>query len=222
MTHEDGHAHGSGRSINGFHLLDALTAVHEPVEPSDSPLFTRFGGHAHAVGFSMPSAHVTLLRERMRLYSALRLTQEITSPPLECDAELPFAELTQNFYSWLTRCEPFGIGNREPVFLTRGLVLSAPVRFIKEKHICLQLQRPGETQRISALGWSRGIDWSLRCAEMSLNTGSMIDVVYKLKDKANPQFPGLELELVDLRLAEVSASRALTTLPSKLSGPFEQ
>src|SRR6185312_6013984 len=42
LTHEEGHAHGSGRSIAGFHLLDALTAVH------GDGLFTRFGGHAHA------------------------------------------------------------------------------------------------------------------------------------------------------------------------------
>src|SRR4029077_9347639 len=49
LTHEEGHAHGSGRSIEGFHLLDALTAVHGELNSSDA-LFTRFGGHAHAVG----------------------------------------------------------------------------------------------------------------------------------------------------------------------------
>ena len=54
LTHEDGQAHGSGRSIEGFHLLDALTAVHAMQEQNgdagdDGSLFTRFGGHAHAV-----------------------------------------------------------------------------------------------------------------------------------------------------------------------------
>ncbi len=197
MTHEDGHAHGSGRSINGFHLLDALTAIHEVAAPS---LFARFGGHAHAVGFSMPSGHTDLMRERMELYGSSKLTEEIMAPPLECDAELLFSDLTQDFYDWLTRCEPFGISNREPVFLTRNLKLTAPVRFIKERHICLQLQPPGETIRFSALGWSRTTDWPARCAEMALTTGSLVDVAYMLKAKTNPQFPGLELELVDLRL----------------------
>jgi single-stranded-DNA-specific exonuclease len=206
MTHEDGHAHGSGRSINGFHLLDAISAVHEPLTSSDTPLFSRFGGHAHAVGFSMPSDRMPLLRERMQRYAAPRLTGEITTPPLECDAELFFSDLTQSFYDWLIRCEPFGIGNREPVFLTRNLTLSEPVRFIKEKHICLQLQSPSlqspaTTNRISALGWSRTIDWPARCAEIGLNTGSQLDVAYRLKAKTNPQFPGLELELVALRPA---------------------
>ena len=201
MTHEDGHAHGSGRSISGFHLLDALSAVHEPTDPSDSPLFSRFGGHAHAVGFSMPSDRTSILRERMQRYGSPRLTGEIMAPPRECDSEVLLADLTQDFYDWLTRCEPFGIGNREPLFLTRCLTLTAPVRFIKEKHICLQLQKTGEPTRISALGWSRTTDWPARCAEMALNTGSLVDVAYKLKAKTNPQFPGLELELVDLRLA---------------------
>ncbi|HEX3968123.1 MAG TPA: single-stranded-DNA-specific exonuclease RecJ [Edaphobacter sp.] len=198
LTHEDGHAHGSGRSIDGFHLLNALTAVHGDTDTPEA-LFTRFGGHAHAVGFSLPSARMALLRERMQLYGSTRLTETMLLPPLHCDAEVLLADLTQGFFDWITRCEPFGIGNREPVFVTRGLTLTAPVRFIKEKHICLQLEKTGEPLRISALGWSRSIDWPSRCLAMSLDKGSQIDAVYRLKAKTNPQFPGLELELVDIR-----------------------
>jgi single-stranded-DNA-specific exonuclease len=136
----------------------------------------------------------------MQHYGATRLTGTMLTPPLEYDAEVLFTDLTEDFFTWLQRCEPFGIGNREPVFMTRDLALTAPVRYIKEKHICLQLQRPGEARRFSALGWSRGIDWPARCAEMALSTGSRVDVAFRLKAKSNPQFPGLELELVDLRL----------------------
>jgi single-stranded-DNA-specific exonuclease len=203
LTHEDGHAHGSGRSIEGFHLLDALTAVHvETDNENENALFTRFGGHAHAVGFSMPSDRINLLRQRMQSYGSTRLTKTILAPPLQCDAEVLLSDLTQGFFDWLTRCEPFGIGNREPVFVTRDLTLSAPVRFIKEKHICLQLEKAGEPNRFSALGWSRGMDWRARCLEMALNQGSRIDIAYRLKSKSNPQFPGLELELVDIQTAE--------------------
>src|SRR5882757_1210393 len=67
---EDGIAHGSGRSIEGFHLLDALTHAHEEDgEPSSGSLFTRFGGHAHAVGFSLPSTHLPHLRQRLTGYA---------------------------------------------------------------------------------------------------------------------------------------------------------
>jgi single-stranded-DNA-specific exonuclease len=200
LTHEDGHAHGSGRSIEGFHLLDALTTVHGELDTPDE-LFTRFGGHAHAVGFSLPSDRMNLLRERMQLYGKDRFTETMLTPPLQCDAEVQLSDLTENFFAWLTRCEPFGIGNREPIFVTRGLTLTAPVRFIKERHICLQLEKSGEPLRFSALGWSRATEWPARCTEMSLDKGSQIHAAYRLKAKTNPQFPGLELELVDIRTA---------------------
>jgi len=200
LTHEEGQAHGSGRSIEGFHLLDALTAVHGEIDTPDA-LFTRFGGHAHAVGFSLPTSRIELLRERMRLYGSTRLTPTMLAPPLECEAELRFSDLTPEFFNWLTRCEPFGVGNREPLFVTRNLTLAAPVRLIKEKHICLELEQNGESRRLSALGWSRIIDWPARCTQMALDKGSIIDAAYRIKAKTNPQFPGLEMELVDIRKA---------------------
>jgi single-stranded-DNA-specific exonuclease len=206
IAHEDGQAHGSGRSVEGFHLLDALTALNLPIDGHEAngldqtdTLFTRFGGHAHAVGFSLASESVTLLRTRMRHYSASLLSDAVLCPPLECDAELAFNELTDSFADWLTRCGPFGIGNREPIFVTRSLTLAAPVRLIKERHICLSLQQNDHPQRFSALGWSRGTDWPARCAELLLVPGSIIDIAYRLKAKTNPQFPGLELELIDLK-----------------------
>ena len=212
LAHGGGQAHGSGRSIEGFHLLDALTAVHQAqTEPQTEAqteaeeagrLFTRFGGHAHAVGFSLPSCRLTLLRERMLRYGATMLTEPMLSPPLRCDTEVKLSDLTQEFFDWLTRCEPFGAAHREPVFLVRGLILSAPVRLIQDKHICLQLEQAGCPRRISALGWSRSFDWPACCAALALDTGSLIDAAFRLKAKTNPRFPGLELELVALRAAE--------------------
>ncbi|HMF65957.1 MAG TPA: single-stranded-DNA-specific exonuclease RecJ [Edaphobacter sp.] len=206
LTHEDGQAHGSGRSIQGFHLLEALTAIHSASNGVDgmeanAGLFSRFGGHAHAVGFSLPSERVELLRERMQRYGASLLTGPLLTPNLTCDAEVSLSELTQDFFEWLTRCGPFGTGNREPIFVSREVTLTAEVRLIKERHICLQVQQAGKTERFSALGWSRTVNWPMRCEELALRLGSRIDVAYRLKTKANPQFPGLELELIDLRLA---------------------
>ena len=57
-------AHGSGRSIRAFHLLNALESC--------AALFTRFGGHAHAVGFSLP-ARLPELRTQLDLYARERL-----------------------------------------------------------------------------------------------------------------------------------------------------
>ena len=200
---EDGHAHGSGRSIDGFHLLDALTAVHS-AEP-DTELFTRFGGHAHAVGFSLPGDRLTLLRERMRSHSAGRLSDELLTSPLACDIEVSPAELTDELCRWIARCAPFGMGNPEPVLLARGLTLAGPVRRIPsrgkpEKHICLPLiPAPGEPA-LRAMGWTRSgaaRTWLERSA--SLAPGDTIDAVFRFNRNAHPQYGGLELDLIDLR-----------------------
>jgi len=195
LSHEDGQAHGSGRSIDGYHLLDALTAVH-----GDGEVFTRFGGHAHAVGFSLPTARIQMLRDRMERHSSALLAEELLATPLECDIEVGLDELTPEFYGWLERCGPFGVGNREPALMTRGAELAAEVRIIKERHVCLQVTN-GEA-RFSALGWSRGCtEWTSECREMGLAAGGRVDLAYRLKAKTNPYYPGLELELIDLRSA---------------------
>ncbi len=211
LTHQDGHAHGSGRSVDGFHLLDALTAIH--VDGPD--LFTRFGGHAHAIGFSLPSEHTPLLRERMQRYTAALPAKSLLAPPLRCDAELQPRELTLNFFDWLTRCEPFGTAHPEPVFLTRGLTLAAPARLIKNKHVCLQLEAPGSSLRFQALGWSRSFDWPSRCAELNLEPGSIVDAAYRVKCNRSGQHATLELELVSLRAAEnpTVASASTRSIP---------
>jgi single-stranded-DNA-specific exonuclease len=202
LTHskDDGQAHGSGRSIPGFHLLDALTAVHISSE-DPSPVFTRFGGHAHAVGFSLPSARLALLRERLAKHAPPLLTSPLLSPALCCDAEVILSDLTPAFIEALARCGPFGIGNPEPILATFNLILTTPVRIIQDKHICLTLRHGNEELTANAIGWTRRTDWCQVCSTLNLQPGSRIDIAYRLKEKSNPRFPGLDLELVDLRLA---------------------
>ena len=222
VTHADGDAHGSGRSVPGFHLLDAITFVNRAADAEDpaDPLFNRFGGHAHAVGFSLPSDRLPLLRARMKAYAAAHLTGPLLIPQIDYDAELSLAEITSELLAWIARLAPFGIGNPEPVFLTRNATLAAPVRLIQGKHIGLQLTRlnprqeelkngpygQSEPPAIPALGWSRDpLGWPARCTRLALAKGSAIDVLFRLRHNtgpyASPQFDGLELELCDLRPA---------------------
>ena len=222
ITHADGDAHGSGRSIPGFHLLDAITAA-DAADPT-TPLFHRFGGHAHAVGFSLPSSRLPLLRARMKKYAVSRLSPSLLIPQLDYDAELALVDITPELATWLARCAPFGIGNPEPVFLTRNATLAASVRLIQEKHVCLQLTQPPATRQnqerqqaaspaIPALGWSRGpADWSAVCSRLSLVQGSAVDLLYRIRHNtgpyASPHFGGLELELRALQPADAALSQA--------------
>ncbi|MGO9862813.1 MAG: single-stranded-DNA-specific exonuclease RecJ [Terriglobales bacterium] len=131
ISREGEEAYGSGRSIPAFHLLNALESCRE--------LFSRYGGHAHAVGFALPSANVEKLRQHLDEYARVRLTPADFEPQLEFDRELPLDEVTPELHRALVLLEPFGMENREPVFAARGVRLMAPPQAVKDKHVRLRV-----------------------------------------------------------------------------------
>lgn len=139
-------AHGSGRSIRRFHLLSALESVRE--------LFLRFGGHSHAVGFSLPADRITDLRARLDAYARQVLSPADLEPQLELDAEARLAEIDAALVEDLSRLAPYGTGNPPPLFAARELSLAGEVRVLKEKHLQLRL-RQGESG-MDAIGWNLG------------------------------------------------------------------
>jgi single-stranded-DNA-specific exonuclease len=202
-------AHGSGRSIPGFHLLDALETVPE--------LFLRFGGHAHAVGFAMRAEHVGELRRRMNDYARVQLAGEPMQPVLEYDAELSMDEVTPRLWEQLRALQPFGMGNPEPVFLARGATLMGEPKVMREKHLKLKLRRYGSSgagQTGNAL--SRGMDalgWRMahRLEAEPLTGGDAVDVLFRIEQNTHKDFGGgLQLVLADYRraVAESAASGA--------------
>jgi single-stranded-DNA-specific exonuclease len=131
ISRDGDEAHGSGRSIRPFHLLNALESCKE--------LFTRYGGHSHAVGFSLPSQKVAMLRERMDAYAREILTEEDFQPELMLDARMLLDEVTPQLFQALNLLEPFGQGNPEPVFAAGQVRLAAPPRILKDKHVKFKL-----------------------------------------------------------------------------------
>src|SRR3984957_7637090 len=125
-------AHGSGRSIRPFHLLEAVE--------SSSGLFTRYGGHSHACGFAMPSANVAQLRAELDAFARKRLTPADFDPVVDIEAELDLAEITPAMFQTLCLLEPYGTGNHEPAFSARKVRLLAPPKILKDKHIKLKLK----------------------------------------------------------------------------------
>ncbi|MGB8535212.1 MAG: single-stranded-DNA-specific exonuclease RecJ [Acidobacteriaceae bacterium] len=181
---EDGEAYGSGRSVPGFHLLQAIEGCKE--------LFTRFGGHAHAVGFCLPASRLEELKSRLESWASLNV--EDTAPILRCHAVLPLDQITEALYGWLRRLEPLGNGNEEPIFVAYNVRVTAPARAIKDRHVCLQLAQGTRGASWSALGW----DWAARVQALGLEQGSVLHLAYKLRQNQHPEYGGLELEIADL------------------------
>ena len=184
-------AHGSGRSISAFHLLDALESCHD--------LFTRFGGHAHAVGFAMPGKDVPELKLRLNNYAQARLTPEDLQPELRIDAEISLSSVTPDLFRDLGRLEPFGHGNPEPVFASHSVNLLMPPRILKEKHIKLRVNQKLPDAKASfnyeAVGWRM----AQRLQTEALQPNDNLDVAFKIGMNSHPDFGGLELTLEDYR-----------------------
>ncbi|MFZ1941283.1 MAG: single-stranded-DNA-specific exonuclease RecJ [Terracidiphilus sp.] len=204
---EDGVAHGSGRSVDGFALLASIESC--------ADLFTRFGGHAFAVGFALPADSLPELKRRLRLYAEEHLAAREPERLLRIHAELPLDRITSVLAGWLRKLEPLGHGNPEPIFVARNVRLVAAPRIMKERHLRLELAQASTTasngSATSALPASaaptssiRAVGWNLagRAAELSLAQGSVINVAYRIRENDHPDFGGLEIEIAGMQPLE--------------------
>jgi single-stranded-DNA-specific exonuclease len=194
---EDGVAYGSGRSVDGFQLLNAIESC--------ADLYMRFGGHAYAVGFALPADDLPELKRRLRLYAEEHLAAREPEQLLYIHAELPLDRITSVLVGWLRKLEPFGHGNPEPVFVARGVRLIAPPRIIKERHLRLELAQdsvqpqplPGSSGSLRAVGWHM----ASRAARLGLKQGNLIDLAYRIRENEHPEYGGLEAEIAGIELA---------------------
>ncbi len=194
---EDGVAYGSGRSVDGFQLLNAIESC--------ADLFTRFGGHAFAVGFALPAAALPELKSRLRLYAEEHLPDSEPEQLLRIHAELPLDRISPVLAGWLRKLEPFGHGNPEPVFVARKARLLSPPRLMKERHLRLELAQdsvqpqplPGSSGALRAVGWNL----AARSASLGLAQGSLIDLAYRIRENEHPEYGGLEAEIVGIELS---------------------
>jgi single-stranded-DNA-specific exonuclease len=204
---EEGVAHGSGRSVDGFQLLDAIESC--------ADLFTRFGGHAFAIGFAMPADNLQELKRRLRLYCGVHLAARVPEHLLRIHAVLPLDRITPVLAGWLRKLEPLGHGNPEPIFVARKARLVSAPRIMKERHVRLELTQDAAPHEASSMPSGsmpiasaaiRAVGWDLagRVATLGLKQGSLVDVAYRIRDNDHPQYGGLELEIAGVRLFEES------------------
>ncbi len=147
ISHENGVGKGSGRSIPGFNLFDALTACKDQL--------TNFGGHAMAAGLGLNMADLDSFSAKINSYAKERLTPEDLCRRISIDCMLRPADVSLRTAVLLSRLEPFGMGNEKPVFsLSRLTVQSISPMGIDNKHLRLRLCAGG--QQFLAVGFGMG------------------------------------------------------------------
>ena len=183
IAREDGVGFGSGRSPKGFHLLNALESCRE--------LFDRYGGHAQAAGFQLPTRHISELRRRLAEYAGRVLDEEDLKPSLEIDAELRLSDLEDEVYRQIEGLSPFGTANPTPVFVARDLTLIAEPRILKGKHVKLRVEQDGKA--FDAVGWNL-----LHSHPQILQTKGKISLAFTLSSNSYQGMNALQLIVKDV------------------------
>jgi single-stranded-DNA-specific exonuclease len=135
---EKGIGKGSGRSIEGLNLVEALNCCADNLE--------KYGGHEMAAGLAMREENFDRFAKAFCSTARELLSEEALQPCLKLDHELAFTDIDVEFLRWHELLQPFGNGNPQPVFFAREIEPVAPPRVVNEKHLIFRL-RQGDRHR---------------------------------------------------------------------------
>ncbi len=130
---EEGIGKGSGRSIEGVSLVDAIRACEDELIAG--------GGHAMAAGLSIHEDSLERFREKFASFVIENTSEEERMPRLIYDAEIDFSELSLEFLESYELLQPFGNCNPQPVFVSRGVELCSPPYKMKNNHLRLSMRQ---------------------------------------------------------------------------------
>jgi single-stranded-DNA-specific exonuclease len=136
---ENGIGKGSGRSIEGLNLVEALSFCAEKLN--------KFGGHEMAAGLALHERNFDIFAEAFRKTAGELLSEEALRPCVRLDHELAFSEIDMDFLRWHEMLQPFGSGNLQPLFLAREVEPVAPPRVVNDKHLIFRLRQGNRHRR---------------------------------------------------------------------------
>ncbi|HEX8128217.1 MAG TPA: single-stranded-DNA-specific exonuclease RecJ [Pyrinomonadaceae bacterium] len=182
--------HGSARSVEGYHLLDGLTAC--------ADLFESFGGHAQAAGLTIRREHIAELRRRLDEHARPFLTDAAEcAPVVKVDAELPSRALTLALADELERLEPFGAQWPRPVFLSSDLRVIREARVLKERHLKFEVAAGDNGRPVEALWWGGAEE-----ATATPRTGDRIELAYAVETNIWRGEKRLQLIVEDMKASK--------------------
>jgi single-stranded-DNA-specific exonuclease len=177
---------GSGRSVKGLNLVEALTACEE--------LLVRFGGHELAAGLSVERANIGEFRRRINQHAREKLGEEPLCMTLDADCEIECNEITMRLAEEIGALEPFGVANPVPVFVLRGARLVRVIPMGGGKHVKLILQKDGV--ELSAV-W-----FGVSPQRLNIEPTEEVDVMFQLNINEFQNTVSLQLLVQDMRLSE--------------------
>lgn len=177
---------GSGRSIKGMNLVEALIDCED--------LLVRFGGHELAAGLSIVRGNINTFRKKINEYAAKHLTEDRLCVSLDADREVEITDLTMRLAQEIAAMEPFGISNPIPNLILRDMKIVRVVSLGGGKHTKLILEKDG--REISAVWFGVG------GTHMTFEVGDLIDVLFQLNINEYQNIVSLQMLVQDVHYAE--------------------
>ena len=187
---DDESGHGSGRSILGFHLANALAAMGDLLEKS--------GGHAMAAGLSVHPSQFEAFRAAFVTHANRTLPAELLTPELRIEDEASLAEINRALVDEFTRLGPFGPGNPRPLLVCRDVELLMAPNVVGKAgdHLQLRIKQGNTSMKCIAF----------KFADMApqLKKGSRLDIVAEPTLNTFNGYSNVELEIKDIKLRQES------------------
>lgn len=187
LSEEDGVSSGSGRSVEGFDLFEALVSCQE--------LFERFGGHSLAAGVTLESCKVNKLCRLINEYAAQKY-QFMPEKILTADAEISPSEINLMAVNELNVIAPFGKDNNEPIFAIKGVTVSGVSSIGNGKHSRLSLS-------VDNFNFS-AVLFGTDSQTLSVFEGKKTDVLVKLKVNSYQGIDSVSVQIVDIRPEKIN------------------
>lgn len=181
----------SARSISGFNIVEAIR--------SQSDILIDVGGHPMAAGFTVETKHLAELQLRLESLADKQLTDSMMEKMLRVDSEIPLSVATASLWEALQDFQPFGFGNFEPIFVSRGIrVLQVRSIGKENKHLKLRLGSAGtpliQAQAVDAVAFNLG------ALATVLQPDSMVDIAYTVDMNAWNGKTSLQLKIKDIHI----------------------
>ncbi len=177
---------GSGRSIKGMNLVDALVYCQE--------LLIKFGGHELAAGLSVSRQNLDAFREKINEYAKNTLDEDAFIPTVYADLELNSEEIDMRLCEELRLLEPFGVGNPAPTFVLRRASLAELTGVSEGKH-----------SRLTVRQGNRGFScmyFSKSPSELGVSVGDFVDILFTLDINEWNGRRSVQIIIKDLRKSE--------------------
>lgn len=183
---EDGIGKGSGRSINGFNLFDALLSCGD--------IFVKFGGHALAAGLTLEQDQIPVLDKLLNEYADKNTDPECFIPYIEIDSELPINFLNKETIYALENLKPFGTDNPSPIFSVSGAKILSGRSLSNGKHASFRLEKCGVIFETIIFGGGELYN--------SLFEGNLVDTVGILQINSWNNTDRIQIVAKDIRLSD--------------------